>query len=260
MNTRVSSAATSLPPDYPSPAAALRDLAGTDSPLRERASMALCSRWKPLPLKDTIEGAWRELGERGQQLVPDLVRTMVAEKDCLPVLIAARALGLQGEDGLTELIVLTRHGDWAVRWCAYCGFELAGPSARVAVPTLIRRLPTEHQPLSIDAILRSLGTIGGKDAIAYLPPACDGVDGGRTVRGERADDDAARHPRDDASVRKAAGPGRERPRPRQHHACSGQLDAESHGLSHGGGMVVRLSRYARGGIRTPDTRIMIPLL
>ena len=170
MNTKTSPAVTSSqkPPDYASPAAALRDLAGTDSPKRQRASIALCTCWKPQALQDVIESAWRELGEQGQQLVPDLVRTMVTERGCLPVETAAMALGLQGEDGLTELIALTRHGDWMVRWSAYLGFELAGPSARLAIPTLLRRLRTEQQPISIDAILRSLGTIGGSEAIAFL--------------------------------------------------------------------------------------------
>jgi len=119
-------------------------------------------------LQDVIESAWRELGEQGQQLVPDLVRTMVTERGCLPVETAAMALGLQGEDGLTELIALTRHDNWVVRWSAYLGFELAGPSARLAIPTLLRRLRTEQQPISIDAILRALGTIGGSEAIAFL--------------------------------------------------------------------------------------------
>jgi hypothetical protein len=153
---------------YQTPAAALRDLAGTNSAYRARGSLALCHQWKPQTLKNTIESAWRELGEPGQQLVPDLVRTIVTESACSPVEIAAMALGLQGEDGLTELIALTRHGDFVVRWSAYLGFELAGPSARWAIPTLLRQLRIEQQPLHTDAILRALGTIGGSEAIAFL--------------------------------------------------------------------------------------------
>jgi hypothetical protein len=170
MKTTTTAVTTSLPkpPDYSSPAAAVRDLAGTDSPRRERASMALCTSWKPLPLQDTIESAWRELGEQGQELVPELVRTMVTEQGCMPVEMAAMVLGLQGEDGLTELIALTQHGNWMVRWSAYLGFELAGPSARLVIPTLLRRLRTEEPPISVDAILRALGTIGGSEAIAFL--------------------------------------------------------------------------------------------
>lgn len=165
-------------PDYASPVAAVIDLAGTDTQRQSWAANALCTRWGLLA--DAVESVWHELGEPGQELVPSLAHTMTTARGCLTVEVAGMVLGLQGEDGLTELVALTSHHDWMVRWSAYVGFELAGPPARWAVPTLIRRLRTEQAPLSTDTILRALGKIGGPEAITFL----NAVIWDRTIREE----------------------------------------------------------------------------
>lgn len=90
------------------------DLSGTPTPCPRCGDPHMAGQ----RLKDTIECAWRELGEKGQQLVPNLVRTIVTERACSPVETAAMVLGLQGEDDLKELIALTRNDDWMVRWSA----------------------------------------------------------------------------------------------------------------------------------------------
>lgn len=156
-------------PDYSSPTPALIDLAGTDSRRRVRASQALWRCWPPP--KNAIERAWTELGELGPRLVPDLVRTVVtyvAEEGFWPRHAASMVLGLQGEDGLTELVPLARHEDYVVRWTAYLGFEVAGPRARWAVPTLLRQFRIEPLPVHRDRILCALGTISGAESIAFL--------------------------------------------------------------------------------------------
>jgi len=108
------------------------------------------------------------LGESGQHLVPRLVNTIVTDESCLTVETAGIALGVQGEDGLTELVPLTRHGSFVVRFAAYLGFEAAGSSARWVVPTLVRCLQLEWAPLNVDTILSALGKIGGPDALRCL--------------------------------------------------------------------------------------------
>lgn len=155
--------------EYSSPTPTLIDLAGTVSQRRVKASQALWRCWPPP--KDAIKRAWSELGEIGPRLVPDLVRTVVtyvANEGFWPREAAGMVLGLQGEDGLTELVPLTRHEDYVVRWTAYLGFEVAGPRARWAVPTLLRQIRMERLPLHRDRILCALGTIGGPESIAFL--------------------------------------------------------------------------------------------
>ena len=82
--------------------------------------------------------------------------------------IAAAALALEGEDGVTELLSLGTHAEFETRSNVAVSLSLLGRSARWPVPTLIRFLDREPVEWIGRQIIWTLGQIGGREAIAKL--------------------------------------------------------------------------------------------
>src|SRR5438132_3652673 len=101
------------------------DIAPDIAPLRERLTLLL-------------EKAWGEIGRSRADIVAGLVEAIRTDPTSLTVEPAAAALALEGEDGVTELLTLTTHGEFVVRKKVAAALSLLGRSARWAVPTLIR--------------------------------------------------------------------------------------------------------------------------
>jgi len=143
----------------------LTDIAPDIAPRRERLALLL-------------EEAWGEIGTSRAAIVAGLVEAIQTDPTPLTLTVegaaatlaeaAAAALALEGEDGVTELLTLTNHGEFVVRKKLAAALSLLGRSARWAVPTLIRFL--DHEPLEYVGreIIATLGQIGGREAIAKL--------------------------------------------------------------------------------------------
>lgn len=159
------------------PASSLEDLASPDSATRSRGA----SRMFGLALKElsdehdlldrfsiALSAEWRAVGGPREALVPGLVTTLTEEKSLLTIEIAAMALAAQGEDGLTALVDLLDHRDFAIRSKAVIAIGLLDRSARWAVPTLIRAISRESVGLVVADLIRALGRIGGTEATNAL--------------------------------------------------------------------------------------------
>src|SRR5205809_409248 len=103
------------------PSQALRALAMGPSPEdRHAAAIALLSRDRDIPLEaapvlerlaSVLEGAWHEIHSSRPDLVAGLVEAVRTDPGLLTIEVAASALALEGEDGVTELLTLGTHGE-----------------------------------------------------------------------------------------------------------------------------------------------------
>ena len=107
---------------------------------------------------------WREVGANRERLVSGLVTTLTEDQSLLTIEMAAIALAAQGEDGLTALVDLIDHPDFAVRSKAVIGIGVIDGSARGAVPILVRAISREPVWLVVADLVRALGRIGGREA------------------------------------------------------------------------------------------------
>jgi hypothetical protein len=82
--------------------------------------------------------------------------------------IVGMALAQQGEDGTGELVGLLCSPDFVLRHKAVIGLSTLGRRGRWAVPTLVRLLEGESQPLVVWNIIDALGRIGGRQAVEAL--------------------------------------------------------------------------------------------
>jgi HEAT repeat protein len=126
--------------------------------------------------REALTVEWRDVGPSREALVNPLVTTLTQEENLLTIEIAAMALATQGEDGLTALMAVLGHDDFAVRSKAVIGIGLLDRSARWAVPLLRRALVDEPVWLLTADLLRALGRIGGQEAEATLCAVLDGLD------------------------------------------------------------------------------------
>jgi HEAT repeat protein len=116
-----------------------------------------------------LEEEWRACGETRSDLIASLVRTMSSrDTDLVSVNVIAYALASAGEDGVTELIGLLSHSDFAVRTYAAEGLGSLDNRARWAVPKLARILERSGANWTGFTVMRALGNIGGTEAIAIL--------------------------------------------------------------------------------------------
>jgi hypothetical protein len=115
-----------------------------------------------------LEETWREIPNSRPQLVAGLVHVVRTDPSLLTIEVAAGALALEGEDGVTELLTLGTQADFAIRSKVVIGLSLLGRSARWAVPALIRFLDRERVEYVARLIVSTLGRIGGREAIAKL--------------------------------------------------------------------------------------------
>ncbi len=97
-----------------------------------------------------------------------LATTVLTDEGLLTIEIAAIALATEGEDGLTELLRWRSHRDFAIRSKVAIGVGSLGPRASWTVPTLVRWLSREPMDLIQADLVRALGRIGGRDAMAAL--------------------------------------------------------------------------------------------
>jgi hypothetical protein len=156
-------------------AAALRDLAlRPTAEARKRAWISLL-RLSHAATGDVeqrfgvvLEEAWDGVREDRAALVQALALVVQTDPSLLTIELAAWALAVEGEDGATELLSLARHRDFSIRSKVAIGFAMLGRRARWAVPALIRAL--EHEPVDYVArcLLRTLGIVGGPEAIQAL--------------------------------------------------------------------------------------------
>ena len=120
-------------------------------------------------LRHVIEREWSAVGPARHELVDPLVsRFRSPDTSMVDMEVIAAALALQGEDGLTELVSFVKSDDFILRHKAAVGLGALDRSARWAVPTLLRVLTAESQPLVQKNILAALGNIGGSAAVAAL--------------------------------------------------------------------------------------------
>jgi hypothetical protein len=169
------------------PAQALGVLALGSSPKERRAaaiaivsqSMTIGPRATPASerLAIVLEEAWRDTQAPHGELSAGLVETILTDPGLLTIEIAANALALEGEDGVTELLTLGRHPDFAIRSKVVIGLSLLGRSARWAVPTLIRFLEKEPVEYVARLIIATLGRISGPEAIATLERLASAAEG-----------------------------------------------------------------------------------
>jgi HEAT repeat protein len=116
-----------------------------------------------------LEEAWRASELDRQDLVQRLARKMADPiTNLLEVNLIAYALASAGEDGVTALLDLLSHKDFAVHGYAAEGLGSLDNRARWAVPALCRALERSYTQWSADIIVRALGNIGGDQAIAAL--------------------------------------------------------------------------------------------
>lgn len=113
-------------------------------------------------------GAWAEIGSGRIAIIAALVEAIQnLTTDLLTVNALAYVIAAAGEEGVTELLPMLRHPDFAVRGYAAEGLGSLDSAARWAVPALIDALAEEEGwPWSI--MLRALGNIGGRDAVTAL--------------------------------------------------------------------------------------------
>jgi hypothetical protein len=120
-------------------------------------------------VREILLREWEQLGTESAALVDPLVARFTSpDTSMLDMEIIAPALALQGEDGLTELIAFLHSDDFVLRHKAAVGLGVLGRSARWAVPTVIRALYAESQPLVRRNLLHVLGCIGGPIAVDTL--------------------------------------------------------------------------------------------
>ena len=161
------------------PSQALRALAkGSSCEERRTAAIALAG---PLVAKLTLqtpaalkrlaivlEDAWRDTRAPRAEFVAGLMKAVRTDEDVLTMQVAAAALALEGEDGVTELLTLGTHDEFAIRNTVAIALSLLGRSARWAVPTLIRFMDREPLEYVRQHVTTTLGQIGGREAIAKL--------------------------------------------------------------------------------------------
>ena len=117
---------------------------------------------------------WRELGPEQEVVLGVLVDALSdPATDLLVVNILAYAVASAGEDGLTELLSLLKHEDFAVRAYAAEGLGSLDNSARWAVPHLCRALGSAPSEWNTYVIVRALGNIGGGRALGVLQALAD---------------------------------------------------------------------------------------
>ncbi len=131
-----------------------------------------------------LEKAWRETPISRPVLVAGLVEVVRTDPGLLTIEVAAGALAVEGEDGVTELLTLSTDADFAIRSKVVIGLSLLGRSARWAVPTLIRFLDRERVEYVARLIISTLGRIGGREAIAKLKELASVAE--RDMKGELA--------------------------------------------------------------------------
>jgi hypothetical protein len=168
---------------HPQLSQALRALAtGPSSEDRHGAAGFLLSRAGDIgsataydlePFRFDLEEAWRGIAPPRGELVAGLVevvrRNLILLSPEVPTAqVAAAALALEGEDGVTELLKLVTYDDFLVRGKVAAALSLARPSIRSAVPTLIGALDREPLEYVQRRIIATLGQIGGQEAIAKL--------------------------------------------------------------------------------------------
>lgn len=119
-------------------------------------------------MREALLAEWRRVGARREELVTPLVATLTTDRSLLTIELAAMALATQGEDGVTALIDLLHHRDFAVRSKAVIAFGLLDQTSRWAVPRLVEALSREPVWLVSADLVRALGRIGGGNARAAL--------------------------------------------------------------------------------------------
>ena len=121
---------------------------------------------------------WRETGADRERLLSGLVTTLTEDENLLTIEMAAIALAAQGGDGLTALVDLIDHPDFAVRSKAIIGIGVIDRSARWAVPILVRAISREPIWLVVADLVRALGRIGGREAADALVSILGHLDSG----------------------------------------------------------------------------------
>lgn len=161
-------------PTHPS---SLEHLASADPKTRARGANEVFKRARATftpehdlldRFREALRIEWQQVGPTRQALVEPLVTTLTQEESLLTIEIAAMALATQGEDGLTALLPLLHHDDFAIRSKAVIAIGLLDRSARWAVPVLRRALMDEPVWLVMADLVRALGRIAGKEAEATL--------------------------------------------------------------------------------------------
>jgi hypothetical protein len=170
-------AATESPLSTPSPEQPLAGLMANDTAARGSAAFHACELVVPPADSDQglttaivqlFDDAWRRFSGDRWAAVKKLATTVLTDEGLLTIEIAAIALATEGEDGLTELLRLRFHRDFAIRSKVAIGVGSLGPRARWAAPALVRWLSRETMDLIQTDLVRALGRIGGRDAMAAL--------------------------------------------------------------------------------------------
>jgi HEAT repeat protein len=157
----------------------LRELASDNPAARCRATADIMDQESTSSSSDDVplhqrmirrfEEEWRLVGPNREALVSQLARLFATPgTSLLQVNLLAYALASEGEDGATELISLLGHDDFSVHTYAAEGIGALDNRARWAVPALLHALEQPSTSWTRDVIVRALGNIGGREALAAL--------------------------------------------------------------------------------------------
>ena len=155
---------------------ALWDLASPDPTTRHAATAKLHQHTREHrrendyydAMRPVLINEWNGLGPLRRFCSDGLIQAFRTEEDLITMEAIAMALALEGEDGLTELVSLAASDDFVLRHKAAVGIGVLHRSARWAVPSLIKALREEEQPLVVYNLLNAIGRIGGAEAVEFL--------------------------------------------------------------------------------------------